>query len=143
MTPNDGGVREPHRAATVRDALDLLQRLTVDLPQEGLFDDVVVEVRGDPALGVSPDPDMLRDPLVMHVSLRPFTSTRDDGRTLLYPRIRGLTVTVVDEAGGDAHRYVRHGSLEEMRHELTSPQFESDLHAAFRHLAEWYCDPDP
>ena len=60
---------EPHRAATVREALDLLLHFARDLPKEGPFDDVVVEVRGDPAIGVSPDPAILPEPLVIRASL--------------------------------------------------------------------------
>jgi hypothetical protein len=128
-------------AATVGDAVAALRRAEPDVPAEGVFADVTVEVRGDPALGASPDPEMLPEPLVLRLQLVAFRSTYDDRRTLRYPAVRGLQVVVVGP-DGDAQRLIRHGSLDDVRTALADSGLPADVCRAFRELVTFYCDTE-
>jgi hypothetical protein len=128
-------------AATVGEAVALLRRAAPDVPPEGVFADVTVEVRGDPGLGTSPDPELLPEPLVLRLQLVPFRSTHDDRRTLRYPDVRGLRVVVVGP-DGDAQRLIRHGSLDDVRTALADSGLPAEVCRAFRGLVTFYCQPE-
>jgi hypothetical protein len=130
----------PHRVATVREALDLLLHIARDLPEEGPFEDVVVEICGDPALGSSPDPEAVPDPLTWLASVTPFTDGADVLIAPGWERQRALRLRIASKGGGNVRTLLRGAPLDELREELAAHDMERALYSTFHEMAEHYID---